>query len=456
MRRVEEGAAAGVAVRAASVGIGAPPLAMGVAARTPQAVLALQRAVGNAAVGAVVQRCGPVPCDCPAEEKAAREQEAGGGAAVQREVAPGGPAVQREGAAGGGPVVQRQDGGAAGEGLPVVPAPVAAGATHLERWLAEERDAGLLDLPWRGNVPEIPALPGTAPVAPPPPAGASMAPTPDAPLGPVPGTPGGPPPGMPPQPVGPVPRTPTGPVPETPAEPVPSTAARPGLGFGAGLALAGFELVAAIGAGLAVFFYSTHAPAWRDETSISGWGFDSEAEWTWWHRTLDQQQREYLIMLSKVRREKKDVGADASPDPFAVPGEAAGADGDKKRAPTCLSLPVPRRGGNARHDAYATKVTRGPLDHFVRTPAGLAITYDGRSDGLLVWEVKTGHGWMFDPESHALALRIVAEWDAQRRRGLDVADACGYQHVWSVSDRWIRESLLVRWGGSPFVFNIPE
>lgn len=71
---------------------------------SPAAVHYLQRRAGNAAVagalgrkvtghGLAVQRCGPVPCDCTAEERAAHaaeEQAAGGGAsAVQRTIGDG-------------------------------------------------------------------------------------------------------------------------------------------------------------------------------------------------------------------------------------------------------------------------------------------------------------------------------------------------------------------------------
>jgi hypothetical protein len=46
----------------------------------PASVLALQRTAGNAAVAAMIQRCGPTPCDCPGEGKLAE-----GEPAVQRE-----------------------------------------------------------------------------------------------------------------------------------------------------------------------------------------------------------------------------------------------------------------------------------------------------------------------------------------------------------------------------------
>jgi hypothetical protein len=226
---------------------------------------------------------------------------------------------------------------------------------------------------------------------------------------------------------------------------------------GVGL-LGGLELLAAAAAGLVVFFWSNHGPQWMDETSVAGAGFANENEWKWWHRTLKEEQRAYLRMLSEVRRYKKDLDV-TDVNPLAAPEgllEILVEEEGKRKKGQCFAKPVPRRGGNARHDAYATKVTKSAEDYFVATPAGVFINYDGRSDNLLVWEVKVGHGWMFDPDSHSMALRVAAEWDAQRQRGLDVAAACGYQHVWSVTDKWIRESLLVRWGGNPFVFNYPE
>jgi hypothetical protein len=50
------------------------------------AMVSLQRLAGNAAVEQMlVQRCGPVPCDCSDEERAAHGQEATGSTAVQRQ-----------------------------------------------------------------------------------------------------------------------------------------------------------------------------------------------------------------------------------------------------------------------------------------------------------------------------------------------------------------------------------
>ncbi|WP_433274099.1 DUF6973 domain-containing protein [Actinosynnema sp. CS-041913] len=49
-------------------------------------LLALQRMAGNAAVATLVQRCGPVPCDCSPEERAEKEAA---GPAVQRTIGDG-------------------------------------------------------------------------------------------------------------------------------------------------------------------------------------------------------------------------------------------------------------------------------------------------------------------------------------------------------------------------------
>lgn len=395
-------------------------------------VLALQHSAGNAAVAGLVrkvqevqvQRCGPVPCDCDDEP------------------------VQR----------QAQAPTDAPRPLPAPPPPQPCPPTPLEHWLREERDAGLLDLPWRGNVPEIPRLPDEVPRPAPGDTAAAagmLAPTPATP---TPGTPTGPPPSLPPTstPTGPT-SAPTAPT-NAPTGPTTAPSGGPGTGVGVGLGL-GLRLLVAAAAGAVVFFWSNHGPQWMDDTNVlAGGGWANENEWKWWHRTLGEEQRLYLRMLARVRTDKKDLDV-TDVSPLEAPSnllELLVENEDKRKKGQCLGLPVPRRGGNTRHDAYATKVTRSPDDYFVATPTGVAINYDGRSDKVLVWEVKVGHGWMFDPASHQLALRVVAEWDKQRERGLAVALACGYEHVWSVTDRWIRESLLVRWGGSPFVFNIPE
>lgn len=400
----------------------------------------LQRAAGNRAVQQYlqVQRCGSIPAsECPCQDDA----EPAAAVALAATI----PAQRLAGSAtagAGADVVQRDSHGP----VPAAPPPQSAPPTHLEQWLREERDAGLLDTPWRGKVAEIPQLP-------------------DRPPKPPTGTGGGPtqglaPPGQGPPPVAPlVPTTtPSGPAttPSGPTAPGPGGGVATGVGLGL---LEGLTLIAAAGAGAVVFFWSNHAPAWRDETSpLTSWGWDNEDEWKWWHRILAPPQRDYLVMLT-IARKGKDVEV-TDKDPLLMPQDVleAGADQQPKGTETsrCISLSVPRRGGNSRHDTYATNVSGSTRDRFVMSPDKSFINYDGLGRPNVVWEVKTGHGWMFNPGSYDMALRTVAAWDAQKDRGLYVANKCGYVHVWSVTDSYIRDSLLIRWGGNPFVANFPE
>ncbi len=121
-----------------------------------------------------------------------------------------------------------------------------------------------------------------------------------------------------------------------------------------------------------------------------------------------------------------------------------------------MSMDVPRRGGYAIHDAYATKVTGSTYDYYVRTPFGLAINYDGLQAPLLVWEVKVGHGWFFIPDYAALRDLTLARWDAQKNAGLAVAAVCAYVHLWTIPDPWVASILNTRWGGAPAVLSLPE
>lgn len=175
------------------------------------------------------------------------------------------------------------------------------------------------------------------------------------------------------------------------------------------------------------------------------------------------------------------MGAEVDPGPRGVPPVAGGGETDRARPggrgrvgacalpgpgpgpdPEGASRPLlrsrhaaPRR--SRRHDAYATKVSGSPADYFVRTPAGLAINYDGYTPtSRLVWEVKVGFGWFFNPKKASLTAVKLAAFDAQKTLGLAVAIRCSYLHAWSIPDRWVAGLLLSRWGGVPPVLSIPE
>jgi hypothetical protein len=192
---------------------------------------------------------------------------------------------------------------------------------------------------------------------------------------------------------------------------------------------------------------------------VTGLPASNENEAKWW-RALSQPQRDYLINIAKARPNRWTKRPGLFPDP-ALDGEtkpAPAPDFDGDESPDkCQSKEVPRRGGHALHDAYATKVTGSPNDFWAKPPKSPdAINYDGRSTGNQVWEVKTGFGWMFNPRCYDMALRTIAGWEVQRARGLAIARACAYVHLWSVTDPYVAAGLNARWGGSPPVLNVAE
>lgn len=187
---------------------------------------------------------------------------------------------------------------------------------------------------------------------------------------------------------------------------------------------------------------------------VTGGPYGSPDEYAWTGR-LSQAQRDYLRHLSAARRLRPDPSVDGEGDPAASPSPRPAPDRGR-RPPACFSTPVPRRGGHAAHDAYATRVTGSPDDHFVRTPAGMGINYDGLQTGTRnVWEVKVGFGWFFNPDSASLTAITLARWDAQKNLGLAVAGVCGFTHLWAHPDRYVAALLTTRWGGVPPVLNVP-
>jgi hypothetical protein len=205
-----------------------------------------------------------------------------------------------------------------------------------------------------------------------------------------------------------------------------------------------------LAAGVLVFitimlYSSPTAPPWMDTISpITGgpYGGPEEYQWT---QALSEAQREYLRHLMRAKRIQPDPAADGDVSPDVLPQPEPQP--RRRRVPGCFGTPVPRRGGHARHDAYATKVTGTPLDYFVRTPPPpLAINYDGRQQRTSnVWEVKTGFGWFFNPDLGGPTAATLARWDTQKNLGLAVAGRCLLTHLWAHHDRHVVQLLIVRW-----------
>lgn len=376
-------------------------------------VLRLQRSAGNAATCVALRRSAVVQRSGPSGRDAART-----------------PAVDVP--------VQRQD-------HPATPAqPAVTGRPQVLAGLVGEwRAAGLLDPPFRP--PDVGAFPDLGPARQEPvevgaPAAGGAMPLPQQP----------PPPGRPPLELLPGGRGAPAPQPTLAPRPVPPTvAARPVPPPPP--ALLGIVIVLLI-----LLWPNSTAPAWMDSVSpITGLGYGSPEEYEW-TGGLSQPQRDYLRHLYQARELQPDPAADGEGDPTAVPAPQTATDGGGRRQ-VCFAAPVPRRGGHARHDAYATRVTGSPLDYYVRTPAGLGINYDGLQTGTSnVWEVKTGFGWFHNPGSRSLTTLTLARWDVQKNLGMAIALPCGYTHLWAHPDKYIAAMLTTRWGGIPPVLALPE
>lgn len=202
---------------------------------------------------------------------------------------------------------------------------------------------------------------------------------------------------------------------------------------------------------------SETAPPWMDEMNpITGEPYSSPEEYQWVWR-LNTEQRDYLRRLADARRLAPDPSLDQDPSPTDLPTPAAKPKPKEEEEPAgCITREVPRLGGYPRHDAYATKVSGSRYDYYVQTPIRIAINYDGLKPPTVVWEVKVGHGWFFNPDYASLRDLTLAKWDAQKSVGMVVASACGFLHLWTIPDRWVASLLNARWGGMPPVLNIPE
>ncbi|MDR6763845.1 hypothetical protein J2Y38_004069 [Flavobacterium sp. 2755] len=202
------------------------------------------------------------------------------------------------------------------------------------------------------------------------------------------------------------------------------------------------------------------APRWMDELNpITGGPYASPREYDWVNR-LSPNQREYLDYLGRARRLTPRTSGDEETDPrtdiIPLPDPAPQPEEDDDRT-GCKSREITRLGGHARHDAYATKVSGRSFDFNVWPgPPFSAINYDGQTNHTIVWEVKVGFGWFFNPAMISLRDLTLARFDAQKNFGVFVAQRCAFFHVWSIPDRHVAFLLNTRWGGYPPVLSIPE
>ncbi|MEG9436349.1 DUF4157 domain-containing protein [Edaphobacter sp. HDX4] len=317
------------------------------------------------------------------------------------------------------------------------------------------RGAGLLDPPFRSSgiaaIPEFPVVKEA--IEQPPPtklgadanAGVALGPT-LSPTSPV--------PAFRPPPIRP--STPTAPV--SPLTPVPPAALGPAAAPAASPLAGAAPLVAAAAAGV-YFFWSTHGPAWADSINpYTGFVYRSKEEYVGvmlWNKQLTEQQRDYLRFLAKARQLQPNPALEAERSWSVSPGMFPSMEPGVVKG--CFKAPIPRLGGNQRHDAYATQVTGTAFDFLVLPPLFLlGIAFDGLGPGQKVWEVKVGFEWMFNDEKKDLRISTLADWTIQKDRGLAAASSCGYVHLWAIPSVHVAALLTAFWGGIPLVLAIPE
>lgn len=176
-------------------------------------------------------------------------------------------------------------------------------------------------------------------------------------------------------------------------------------------------------------------------------------EQRWWS-ALSQSQKQYLMEL-KQREDDRVFGEARLIEETQERLEdqtAVSADREGEAAPTCERRDVPRRGGHREHDAYATRVTGSPRDHFVFSRAtGFHVNYDGLTRPTLVWECKVRYWWWDLPKYRGLRFRVLGRFEDQRRRGMAIARACGLEHRWAVQNPVLADQLNELWGAEPTV-----
>jgi hypothetical protein len=148
----------------------------------------------------------------------------------------------------------------------------------------------------------------------------------------------------------------------------------------------------------------------------------------------------------------------------------------------CSTKEVDRKGGDADHDAYATKVTGADKDFQITAPDGKTqCTTDGREPEFVspksVWEVKTRHEWATSygipgaifapyfsgpPTSGAKPADAAGAKDdpgrimkieEQRSRCLDVTKRCGYRYSYAFETKEAADFMKQHWASGPPVFH---
>jgi len=126
--------------------------------------------------------------------------------------------------------------------------------------------------------------------------------------------------------------------------------------------------------------------------------------------------------------------AQTRPRPVPLPHPDVDTEDDEDR--TCRGMAVGQRGGNSCHDAFATMISGVTREWGVETPEGLYVEFDAYGQDRVLYEVKTGYGFLLNTSASTYALResTIHRFIDQSQQQLAVAVRCGYPLVWVFSD----------------------
>jgi len=136
---------------------------------------------------------------------------------------------------------------------------------------------------------------------------------------------------------------------------------------------------------------------------------------------------------------RKDTAPAPQPDPRPRPRPADTDTEEESRR--CRAMAVGQRGGNSCHDAFATLISGSPREWGVETPEGLYRDFDGLGVGRMLYEVKTGYGFLLNtsPATAALRERTLYQFIDQASDQQAIADRCGYDLLWVFNNRAVAD-----------------
>jgi len=98
----------------------------------------------------------------------------------------------------------------------------------------------------------------------------------------------------------------------------------------------------------------------------------------------------------------------------------------------CRGMAVGQRGGNTCHDQFAAMVSGVNREFGLETPEGLYVEFDALGLDRVLFEIKTGYGYLLNtsPATRELRERTLHRFIDQALEQTAVATRCGYPLVW--------------------------